>query len=191
MSVTTPPGTVGPGANASLSPFGAPFAGGAALPVYTLHPGQQTGAVAVYSANSTIYHRNLGGSALISQIGVYVSASSGNVCAAVYSSPGGRNPPAARIATSGPVPCPAGGWATIALQGGPVAVDTTTYLALAADNATATFYAAGTLWSATPPLTGMAAGLSYGDASGASFPCPATPNIFAPLRGVIIGLYGI
>lgn len=123
-------------------------------------------ASSVGSANRTYYHRVVGGGT-ITKIGLYVAASSGNVCVSVYSNTGtGRaSMPGTRVATSGSVVCPAVGYAEIALG---ASVDVSSgdfWFAISADNGTAT---AGTCGTTGQAIQGVSA---WQDSA---FPCPAT-----------------
>jgi hypothetical protein len=94
--------------------------------------------VSALNSTTTVYHRTKGGGT-IGKIGVYVGTSSGNISLATYTGAVGRNPPDTRTQTTGAVACPASGYAEVAL-GGNVTVRTDTgWLAISADNATATF----------------------------------------------------
>jgi len=99
----------------------------------------------VGSANRTHYYRATGGGA-ITKLGLYVSASSGNVCVSVYANTGtGRaSMPGARVATSGSVACPAAGYAEIALGATVNVTSGDFWLAISVDNTTAQFGAAAT-----------------------------------------------
>lgn len=134
-------------------------------------------------ANSAHFFRSQGGGT-ITKIAIVVGTSSGNVCVAVARGTGGQNAPTTRVATSGSVPCPASGYAEIALTSLVAVSAVTDYLVLAPDNATATFLRAGAgstfAWSA---------GLSYWQAS--AFPVPAavapTPAAGAARAYILVG----
>jgi hypothetical protein len=121
----------------------------------------------VASANSAWYTRCVSAGYAMSNITVQVNVSSGNVCVAAYqaSGSGASAVPAAQYQTSGSVACPASGSATIAL-GGSCTPKLADFLALAADNTTATFFEVGGF----PASSSLAAGFNY--TQGAAFPLP-------------------
>jgi hypothetical protein len=127
-------------------------------------------AVAMAATNNAIFERiELGERAVISKIGLIVGTASGNISVGVYSnngSPGTNAAPATRKATSGAVACPAAGYQEIALTTA-VALEDGDWLALSADNTTATFRA----MAATQALA-AAKGLSGLQAT--AHPLPAT-----------------
>lgn len=118
------------------------------------------------SANRTYYHRVTGGGT-ITKIGLYVAASSGNICVSVYANTGtGRaSMPGNRVATSGSVACPAVGYQEIALGASVTVTSGDYWFAISLDNGTATFATAGTSGQA---IQGMSA---WQDSA---FPSPAT-----------------
>jgi hypothetical protein len=138
VSVNTPPGTVGPGANATLSAGGG-FAGSnpAAAPVYNMPPAminnQAMGLLGVN--NHSLYYRNLGGTQTIASVMFKVAAAAGNIAVAVFAGTPGQTKPTTRIAYSGSVPCPAAGVAVVALDR-PVYCDQTCWLAFGGDTLT-------------------------------------------------------
>lgn len=127
----------------------------------------------VGGASRCIYVRLRNGAAAITKVGFLVGAPSGNVAVAAYSNSGtGRAAvPGARLAASASTPCPAAGYAEIAL-GSSVAVNPGDWLALAVDNNTATF-AAALSQGAVNLVSGL---VVYQDAA---FPPPSAPAITA------------
>lgn len=119
--------------------------------------------------SSARYTRFLTGG-LCSKIGLQIGTQSGNISVAVYrnSGVGTLAVPGARVATTGAVACPASGYQELSL-GATVRIYPGDWLAISADNATATFQT-----YQSSQLTQMAAGVSYLQTSGAH-PCPATP----------------
>lgn len=110
------------------------------LPPHTVdprHPSLQTTAVA---ANRLDLQRVFGAPQRISKLAVSVGTSAGNLCLAVYSNTGVGTAarPAARLATTGSVPCPATGVAVVPLT---AAVDVTPemWFGIVCDSGTATF----------------------------------------------------
>jgi hypothetical protein len=130
-------------------------------------PWGQVAAASVVASNDGWYVRCAAGGYAMSHIALQVGVASGNVCVAAYQSNGSTgqsNAPATQYQTSGSVSCPASGAATIAL-GGSCTPNLTDFLALAADNTTATFdYGGG-------PNTALANGLGYVQTT--AFPLPA------------------
>lgn len=144
-----------------------PVATGNPLPLSTFDPRYTGLTFGSQSANRTNYARVLGAPMLISKLGINIGVSSGNICLAVYDSIGTGTSarPNNRLATTGAVACPAAGEASVTLDT-PVVVVPGDWFALAADNATATFFKA--------TVSGMTLALSdYAQQAGA-FPCPAT-----------------
>jgi len=189
----TPPGTIGPGVNAILAGGAAPFAGtgsvaGVALPPYTLPPQQVSStATTMGTANYAAHQRSLGVGP-VSRIACHVQTSSGNVCVGAYSAAGGFAGPGARIQTSGSVPCPAAGYAVIAL-GGNVAIDQTAFLSISADNNTAQFWGIGTTNQGLALAPDIGSGFLY--IEGAGFPLPAVSAATSVGHGYAIALYGL
>lgn len=89
------------------------------------------------SNNRANYMRSKGGGT-ITKIGLLVGTSSGNIDVGVYAST--TMAPSTRKGSSGSTPCPASGWAEVAL-GSSVDVVVGDWLALSIDNVTATFRA--------------------------------------------------
>lgn len=91
------------------------------------------------------YYVRVDGSGVISKVGVYVGASSGNISLAVYRNTGaGRDAlPGARVATSGAVACPTAATYSEISLGSSVDVADGDWLFISADNTTATFSCRG------------------------------------------------
>lgn len=138
---------------------------------HTGHP-MILGAGSVTTANRCYYQRARGGSPSVSNIGIHVVVSSGNICVGVLSGPAGRSTPTTTVATSGSVPCPAAGFASVALGSTVAMPPDTSWFALGADNTTATFALAVT---AAATVSALAKGIS-GFAT--SFPIPSPPAAF-------------
>lgn len=148
-------------------------------------PPINSGAIAVASANDAHYFRCLGG-ASISKIAIHVGTQSGNISVAAYTNSGtGRNaaPTGGRIATSGAVACPSG-YSEVSL-GGTVTVNEGDWLAISADNTTATFRGADT------GNTGSAIALGLHLAQPTAHPLPSTPASLTGVAGKTILLVGV
>lgn len=107
---------------------------------FTVDPATLRGSdTATLTANRAVYMRVRDGG-VISKVGLAVATSSGNVSVAVYGNTGtGRAAvPGTLKAASGPVACPAAGYAEIAL-GSTVTVNPGDWIAICPDNATAAF----------------------------------------------------
>ncbi len=138
---------------------------------YTVDPGiirtNTTDALGV-AANGAIFARAME-AGTVNAIGMHVMTSSGNICVGVYRNTGsGRSAaPGALLASSGSVACPATGYAAIPLSS-TIYVHKGDWIALAADNATATVKA----------LLGTAIGTELGagrqGTASAVFPLPPT-----------------
>lgn len=98
-----------------------------------------TSLAGVGAANRALFARTANGGT-ITGITIEVGTSSGNISVAVYRNTGSGSAarPGTRVATSGAVACPATGAQTVAL-GSTVTVQPGDWLALSADNNTATF----------------------------------------------------
>jgi hypothetical protein len=140
----------------------------------------------VSGSNHTVYQRVMGAGS-ISKIGVWVKVSSGNISVSVYSNSGVGSAavPASRQATSGSVACPAAGYAEISL-GSTVDVKDGDWMAISADNVTATFAC---------PLADSGTFNDWGKgiqcAQASAHPSPATPSSLSACLGYDIGLKGI
>ncbi|NUR79681.1 MAG: hypothetical protein HOQ21_04450 [Dermatophilaceae bacterium] len=136
------------------------------LPV-TMDPVSLSAASAL-NANQAVYMR-VRGSGYISKIGMHVGTSSGNICVGVYANSGAGSSaaPSTRKGTSGSVACPVAGYAEVPLTA-PVWCADGDWIALVADNATATFYRGG--------AAGFASSLAKGRTNfqSTAFPLPAT-----------------
>lgn len=138
-------------------------------------------------ANRAWYARVIGGGT-ISAIGLHVATSSGNICVGVYSPSGtGRAAlPGTQKATSGSVACPSSGFATVALTSS-IALDPGDFLALVADNTTATFRQARVTGGGSSNLY---AGINY-LSTGAEMPLPATAGAMTAAADRVFALVGI
>jgi len=96
-------------------------------------------AVVWVGANSARYLRSQG-HGTISKVAIHPIVQSGNISVGVYTGSGVGNArvPAGRIATTGSMACPVGGYIEIALDG-TVYVSEGDFFALSCDNATASF----------------------------------------------------
>jgi hypothetical protein len=141
---------------------------------------------AVSGSNHTIYQRVMG-SGSISKIGVWVKASSGNISVSVYSNSGVGSAavPSSRTATSGAVACPAIGYSEISL-GGTVTVKDGDWMAISADNVTATFACP---LSDSGTFNDWGKGIQYAQSS--AHPSPSTPSSISASLGYDIGLKGV
>jgi hypothetical protein len=140
-------------------------------------------AMGVSGVNNCWYLRCSSGGYAISNIGLQVATSNGNVCVAAYqaSGTGASAVPAGQYQTSGSVACPATGSAVIAL-GGSCTPKLADYLALASSSGTATFYGAAGISSAQ--VAGFA---SY---QTSAFPCPASAAPTAAATNSVFALRG-
>lgn len=127
----------------------------------------------VMTANQAVYLRAKGGGT-ITKIGLYIGASSGNLCVAVYANSGSGSAarPAARLATSGSTASPGTGYQEISL-GGSVVVPNGSWLAVCADNTTVSFGRAGT--NATN-IGNLSNGVSQFQNTAFPLPNPAVPS---------------
>ena len=143
--------------------------GAGALPPETIFPSQLTGGpIAPVTTTCTMYFRNVGGVATVTSVNIGITAQSGNIGIAVYSSAGGLSPPVTLLATTGSIPCPATGIVNIPL-GSTVRIDQTCYFAIAADNNVVHF----TSNAASFAVSAYGAGSGY--FSNGAFPPPANP----------------
>lgn len=135
---------------------------------------------AALAANEATYYRVRDGGT-ISKIALEVVTSSGNISVAAYrnSATGRAAVPARRLASSGAVACPAAGYVEVALSG-TVTVRPGDWLAISADNATATFRSGPSSPTNGSPL---ALGRCYKQAT--AHPLPTTPD-----TGTLFGLIG-
>jgi hypothetical protein len=126
-----------------------------------------SGAAAMFAVNAACYAAFIGYGQTVSALRIAVGTSSGNISAATYgngSQPGSTRLPSAQKSTTGAIPCPASGVATVTLTGS-VAIAKGDYGAISADNTTATFQRAT---SNSPTSFGVAANQS------SAHPLPAT-----------------
>lgn len=139
-------------------------------------------------ANAALFLRSRGGGT-ISQVGLRVRASAGSISVATLIGPGGPNPPTTRTQTSGPISCPAIGFAQIALAGTATLSSTTGWFAVSGDGSAfnvASFDTAG--GSASPAQDNAGAGSAY--LGSTSHPVPPSPTGLVPCtyaRYILIG----
>jgi len=162
----------------TMTPWGYP---------YSVRPDMGNGSTNVTlpdGPNRAVFHRVIDGG-VISKIFLWIGVTSGNICVGVYSNTGaGRaGAPGARIATSGSVAMPAVGYQEISL-GGSVTVNPGDWLALSADNVTATFRATIANAEAT---TNMAKGATCYMAAGFPLPASASSLIWSAARIFVLG----
>jgi hypothetical protein len=147
--------------NVDQDPLGLGFA--------TTHPwaAAANGTQAVYGVNVALYQQLIGYGMTTNQLQLYIGTSSGNISAGVYnngSQAGTSRLPNSRLGTTGAIPCPAAGLATVTMTGS-VTIPRGAYAAVSADNTTATF-----LRSAPTAATTN----GYGATQGSGHPLPAT-----------------
>jgi len=142
-----------------------------------------TANVNIGSANSVRYFRVLEGGA-ITKIRVGIAVSSGNIAVAVYANTG-TGPgaiPGVRTGTSGSIACPAAGPQDVSL-GGSVVVNAGDWLAIGADNTTATFNGVLGVGDGTLSAGLMGAQVVY--------PPPSPAGTMVPQNNRIIALIGV
>ena len=107
--------------------------------VHVTHSGLATGTVTIGTANSTRFYRVLNGGT-ITKVRINVGVQSGNIGVAAYRNTGTglAAVPGIQLATSGSIACPAPGINDVAL-GSSVTLLSGDWLAIGADNTTATF----------------------------------------------------
>ena len=127
-------------------------------------------------SNNALFGRVILGVALsATHIGINITASSGNICVAVYRNTGSNitSVPGSRVSTSGSVACPAVGYTAVTISPA-VYVGPGDWLAFAADNATAaigvTYTQRAGGGATTSPLFGFGS---------ASFPLPTTASMLS------------
>lgn len=126
-------------------------AGSSGIVPWALMPyfgGVNTTSISVGAANRAIYIPTspLQAAATITGVQIHVVVQSGNISVGLYNSAGSR------VATSGAVACPAAGLAVVAFSASYSAAAGTYYLAISADNTTATF-ASGNSGTPASPAT--------------------------------------
>lgn len=138
-----------------------------------------------FAANDAYYYR-VSNEGTVSKIGLEITASSGNISVAVYANGkfGRDSVPAVRLATSGAIACPTIGYVEIALDA-TVKVNDGDWLALSADNVTATFRAF--LTGSVPNTLGQ--GLLYSQAT--AHPLPAVPSALTARVGKGVLMVGV
>lgn len=136
-------------------------------------------------ANDAMFYRVIGGGT-ISKVGLRVFTSSGNISVAAYRNSGvGRaGVPGTRLATSGAVACPATGYAEVSL-GASIVLNSGDWLAISADNTTATF--ACFVSSMTTNDIAKAVAL----VQAAAHPAPSAPAGLVATGGRVIALVGV
>jgi hypothetical protein len=163
-------------------------AGGTTWPPCTVSSGLQNSAAPLAGVSYNHVFRSMG-VGTIGRIVLQIGASSGNVAFGIYQSTGGVTLPTTRLTTSGLIPCPAAGVATVPL-GSSVTVDLNCYFAIYADNTTATFFSFGNVWGGGyDPNHHPGAGLCLYDSASLT-PNPATPNWNGASRSIIIVMEG-
>lgn len=147
------------------------------------HGGKGTALVTIGNANQTRFFRVVEGGT-ISKVRIYVGVSSGNIAVAAYSNTGtGLDAvPGTLLATSGSVVCPAAAAVADVPLGSSVTLAAGDWLALAADNTTATF--SGISGSGDLTLSAAQSG------SHSVFPPSATPT-FTAGNNRLINLIGV
>lgn len=145
---------------------------------------QVTALITIGTANSSWYYRVFDG-APISKIRVQIGTSSGNISVATYSNSGAGLSaiPGTRLATSGSVASPGTGIQDVSL-GATVTVNPGDWLAIAADNTTATFSGITGVGGST-----LLSGMTYNQLT--AFPCPSTPTSLIAGNNRLIGLVGV
>lgn len=140
------------------------------------------GVVSALTANSTYFNRVTRGFAKsASKIGFVVGTSSGNVSVGIYRNTGTGTaavPTGAPVASLGSTACPAGGYAELTL-GNTADVYPGDWLALAVDNATATFFV----------LTTNTAPIAVLNARQSNFPVPTVSTLVGSTK--FIQMYAI
>jgi hypothetical protein len=139
-------------------------------------PGTLTQNASVFTANFGCYMKLISGGYAISNLNIFVGASSGNISVAAYTNSGtgmSAAPTGGRLATSGAIACPAGGSAAVSL-GSTVTPNLGDWVALSADNTTATFTRVQN--SAT---TGSLLLPGFGSRQASAHPLPSTPSSLA------------
>lgn len=150
--------------------------------VRTIVPQTSTGLVTIGSANTSRFFRVIEGGS-VSSVRINVGVQSGNIAVAAYSNTGSglTAAPGTRLATSGSVACPAVGIADVSL-GATITLAVGDWLAIGADNATATF--TGVNGGGDSTLSGGQAGVH------ATFP-PATSPTLTYQNNRLISLIGV
>lgn len=147
-------------------PYGFPACG---------EPAGRSATVDLWRANACIYER-FRGSGTITALGIHVLTSSGNIGVAIYADnaeDGDAAAPAARLATSGAVACPAAGFASVSVASTAI-TSGQHWAALSVDNLTANFSGSAMNTSGIGPtiVHRGVAGIGEG-----AHPPPATGNV--------------
>lgn len=182
--------TVGSGLTLSGGSLSASGGGGSSDPFgwgfpMTADPGYAAATGFTIGNGVCRYMRVIGGGA-ITKVGMYVVASSGNICVAHYSPSGsGRSAvPGTRVATSGAVASPGTGYREISLSTTLAAGD---FLAISADNGTFSILTVG---NTSAFASAIAAGRNYAQAS-SGHPCPSpagTLDAGNPITYLLVGV---
>lgn len=150
------------------------------VPAHTANPISYASSAAVPAINDLVFCRVMAGyTAAATSIRVYIGASSGNICVAVYADDG-TGLPGAMVATSGSVASPGTGPRSIALTSSAL-VTPGMWLAVGADNTTVTFGRGG-----GPNSSWAATGAKFQAAQSSAFPPPATAAAAAAWRSEYI-----
>lgn len=135
-------------------------------PPCTINPLNFTGGSIMPAVNTTVYTRVTSGSAAAcTKIRLYISASSGNICVAVYAA---ADSPVTQVSTSGSVASPGTGIREITISPA-VDIRPGMWIAVAADNTTVSFGRSG-----APGLAANAMGTGFQYYQTSTFPAPAT-----------------
>lgn len=153
---------------------------------FTFNPTTTTSPSASQNANRAHYYRVQGGGK-ISKLAVQVGTASGNICLAVCRGSVGRNPPTSRTATTGSVPCPAAGYAEVALTAAVFVDGRTDWFAFAADNTSATIHRVTSFG-----MTSSSLGTGFVGYQETAFPIPSPPaSIVNSLGGFAFQIVGV
>lgn len=170
-AVAAAAGSTGKAADAGhVHPLQDPLQIGVAINFF---PGALQISQSVFTASSGAYSKLISGGYPISNLNIFVGASSGNISVAAYTNSGtgmSAAPTGGRLATSGAIACPAGGNAAVSL-GSSITPNLGDWVALSADNTTATFQ--------RPDTTGSSATLllpGWGSRQLSAHPLPSTPS---------------
>lgn len=154
----------------TITPGGDPTKAGPPMP-WTHDPGMLGGSARTLGAANRCHYYRLQGAGTISKIRLYIVASSGNLCVAVYAGTGSgaSAAPGTQLATSGSVASPGTGAREISL-GASVYVDNTCWIGLSADNNTISF-------SETNRATSNQIQQGLAGYQASAHPCPSSPSM--------------
>lgn len=135
----------------------------------TTHPwaANANGAAALFGASAALYQQLIGYGMSTNQLRIFVGTSSGNISVGLYNNggqSGSSRLPNTRQATTGAIPCPASGMATVTLTT-TVTIGRSWYGALSCDNTSATF-------QRSAPQSSISNGVAANQ--GSAHPLPAT-----------------